>query len=103
MTAPVPDITRQADHLAGLIVTEVYDDFWPATHRYEGAEYELVGADEYESDDPYLTVLRRKSDGQHFEIEIEVTARPCEPPVRFVDDPGEIVGQEALPIGGEPS
>lgn len=89
------DLYREGDRLAGLIAEELYEEFWAKSRFRFGnppADYELVGSEEYETDDPYLTVLRRESDGQHFEIEIEVMVRPTEPPER----PAEVSGQEVL-------
>ena len=82
MSRPEP---RECERLAGEIAVDIYDDFWAKTRfRYgnPAADYELLGSDEMESDDPYLTVLRRKSDGQLFEVAIEVSALAIEPPGR---------------------
>lgn len=94
------DLTRQGDRLAGQIVQDIYDDFWAkSSFRYDQTNYEMVGSDEaeelgFQSDDPYLTMLRRKSDGQLFEMEIEVTAYPVDPPA--APAPAEIPGQQTL-------
>jgi len=93
MTAPY-----EADHLAGEIVTDIYEEFWRKdNYRFgsPGVDYEMVGTDEgmelglTAGDDPYWTVVRRKSDGQLFEIEIEVTALPIETPASRQEIPGQ--------------
>lgn len=90
------------ERLAGEIAIDLYEDFWAKTrfrHGSPAVDYEPLGSDEVDSDDPYLTILRRELDGQLFEIEIEVTARAIELPA---PEHAEIPGQEALPIGGAP-
>jgi hypothetical protein len=103
MTTPddLYDEMRAGEALAGQIVTDIYDDFWAQPFfRYGTGEYDLIGSDEgavllgYGQDDPYLTLLQRKSDGQLFEIEIEVTARAVQPVPPEQPDPG----QGELPI-----
>lgn len=99
-----PDMFREENHLAGKIAEDLYDDFWAKlSFRYDQHEYELIGSDEGAEllgrgdDDPYLTLLRRKSDGQLFEIEFEVTAWAREP---VQPEHQEAPGQEALPLDG---
>jgi hypothetical protein len=50
--------------------------------RLGGEEFELVGSDDvpgYEDEDD-VVLLRRKSDGQVFDVEIDVTMRPVRKP-----------------------
>jgi hypothetical protein len=73
--------------LSGALTIDLLDEFWSRTSfRFgvPGEDYELVGSDEGEqlgltADDPYWTGLRRKSDGQLFELEVEATARAVTP------------------------
>lgn len=95
---------HEAEKLAGNIAVDIYDQFWAKDHYrygYPSADFELIGCDEGEelgiapADDPYWTGLRRKSDGQLFEIEFEVTARAIDPPPLTAEIPGQ---QELLEV-----
>jgi hypothetical protein len=108
-----PDI-RECGRVAGEIAVEIFDEFWAKrSHRYAGGTFELIGSDDADQfgqydgdgkfwtlpmDDPYVTILRRSHDGQAFEIEIEVTARPVEPAPTAVAQ--EVPGQMPLPGAG---
>jgi len=87
MTGP-----REAEELAGEIAVDFYDAFWARTRFRFGdppADYELLGSEALGSDDPYLTVLRRKSDGQLFEIQAEVTVLAVDMPAAAEEIPGQ--------------
>lgn len=82
---------RREGILAGLLgayICESYSPFWLA-----GGEYEPVNGEEipgYEGDDETL-LLRRKSDGKVFEVEIDVTMRPARVP-----EPDKTTAESAL-------
>ena len=83
MTVPAttsPDQTTKAASDLDLFLAE---HIWGQTYplRLAGDMYEPVGDDEvsgYE-DDADAILLRRKSDGQVFEVDLDVTIRPARP------------------------
>jgi hypothetical protein len=71
---------RREGGLQLLLCEYVWNDCW--TMRLGGEEFELVGSDDvpgYEDEDD-VVLLRRKSDGQVFDVEIDVTMRPVRKP-----------------------
>jgi hypothetical protein len=95
---------RESNRLAGSIAMNLYDGFWAKDRFHFGnpaVEYELIGSDEGQElgiapgDDPYWTGLRRTSDGQVFEIEIDVIALAAKAPSPA--ERREVSGQQELP------
>jgi hypothetical protein len=83
------DLT-DSQKLSGDIGQYLFDEFCQAISlRFGGEPYELVGTDELGlPDDPWGDpIVRRKSDGKLFEVELEANVSEFRPPKR--SDPAQ--------------
>jgi hypothetical protein len=75
---------RERTHLAGQLSQYLTEYLWSLNRplTLDGEKFECVGGDEvpgYEEDEA-VVLLRRKSDGKVFEVELEADAYAARPP-----------------------
>ena len=102
MSTATEDEFRQRMQIDGDLGLHLCEHLWDSfdTLHLGGQDFEVVGGEDvpgYEDDDGMAVLLRRKSDGQVFEADIDVTIQPVLTPAEKEARIAQLRGQLTLP------
>jgi hypothetical protein len=95
------DAVRERDRLAAAISQHIFDEFVGAWSFFFGGEdYELICDEDYtalgyDENDDSLLIIKRRSDGKCFEVELEAWVRPVPTEAERQERAGQLTISEA--------